>query len=72
MPQIGYLGYCMDTQNFDNSWKLKRNLDLLNSRIQQYLDNFNQKNVQDVKIIFIYKGKNQTYTALSDIIFVVK
>lgn len=62
----------VDTQDFDNSWKLKRNLDLLNPSIQQYLDEFSKKNIADLKINFTYKSKNQSYTALSDIIFIIK
>jgi hypothetical protein len=60
----------VDTEDFDNSWKLKRNLDLLKPSIEKYLDNFNQKNLDDLKISFKYKDND--YNALSDIIFVVK
>ncbi len=62
----------VDTDDFNNSWKLKRNLDLLKPTIQNYLDNFDSKNVQDLQISFAYKGKPQTFTALTDIIFVKK
>lgn len=62
----------IDTEDFDNSWKLKRNLDLLKPSIQNYLDNFGDKTIGDLKISFNYKGKDQTFTALSDVIFVVK
>jgi len=33
----------VDRDDFDNSWKLKRNLDLLRPRIFSYLDTFSQK-----------------------------
>ncbi len=62
----------VDTDDFNNSWKLKRNLDLLRSTILYYLDNFKDKKIEDLKITFEYKGKSQTFTTLSDIIFVVK
>jgi len=62
----------VDTEDFNSSWKLKRNLDLLKPAILNYLDNFKTKKTEDLKIIFGYKGKPQTFTALTDIIFVVK
>jgi hypothetical protein len=40
--------------------------------INSYLDNFADKNLSDLKISFKYKGKPQTFTALTDVIFVVK
>lgn len=32
----------VDTEDFNNSWKLKRNIDLLKPTVENYLDNFNQ------------------------------
>ena len=62
----------VDTEDFNNSWKLKRNLDLLKPSILTYLDNFKDKKLTDFKVEFTYKGKPGTFTALTDIIFVVK
>ena len=62
----------VDTDDFTGSWKLKRNLDLLKPTIISYLDNFGTKKVDDLKVTFNFKGKPQTFTALTDIIFVVK
>lgn len=62
----------VDTDDFTNSWKLKRNIDLLKPTILNYLDNFNIKKIDDLKIEFEFKGKTKTFTALTDIIFVVK
>lgn len=62
----------VDTDDFANSWKLKRNLELLKPTIMSYLDNFKKKKIDDLKVSFGYKGKPQTFTALTDIIFVVK
>lgn len=62
----------VDTDDFSCSWKLKRNLDLLKPAIIDYLDNFGTKQVDDLKVTFNFKGKPQTFTALTDIIFVVK
>ena len=62
----------VDTDDFGNSWKLKRNLDLLKPAIISYLDNFKYKKIEELKITFEFKGKPQIFTAFTDIIFVVK
>lgn len=62
----------VDTNDFEGSWKLKRNIDLLKPTILKYLDNFKNKKVSDLKVSFTFKGKPQTFTALADVIFVVK
>ncbi len=62
----------VDTDDFAGSWKLKRNMDLLKPVIENYLDGFNKKKVADLKVAFKYKGKPQTFTALSDVVFVIK
>ena len=62
----------VDSEDFNGSWKLKRNLDLLKPTIMKYLDNFKSKKMENLKVTFGYKGKPQTFTALADVIFVVK
>lgn len=62
----------VDTDDFTGSWKLKRNMDLLKPVIENYLSNFAKKKTSDLKIDFKYKGKPQTFTALTDVIFVIK
>ena len=62
----------VDTDDFNSSWKLKRNLELLKPTIISYLDNFATKIVDDLIVSFNFKGKHQTFTALTDIIFVVR
>ncbi|GHT31229.1 hypothetical protein FACS189434_00600 [Bacteroidia bacterium] len=62
----------VDTDDFNNSWKLKRNIDLLKPTIENYLDNFNHKNINDLQVSFEFKGKAHRFTALADVIFVVK
>lgn len=62
----------VDTDDFNSSWKLKRNLDLLKPTIISYLDNFGTKKIDELKVSFNFKGKPQTFTALTDIIFVIK
>lgn len=62
----------VDTEDFNSSWKLKRNLDLLRPTILNYLDDFENKSIKDLRISFTYKGKPQEFSALTDVIFVVK
>jgi hypothetical protein len=62
----------VDTDDFNSSWKLKRNIDLLKPTILKYLDDFKNKKISDLKVSFTFKGKPQTFTALADVIFVVK
>lgn len=56
--------------DYQNS--LDKYMDVLKSVIRNYLDNFANKKVADLRIAFKYKGKPQTFTALTDVIFVVK
>jgi hypothetical protein len=62
----------VDTDDVNSSWKLKRNLEILKPTINSYLDNFGTKKMNDLKLRFNFKGKPQTFTVFSDIIFVVK
>ncbi|AVH74209.1 hypothetical protein [Nostoc sp. 'Lobaria pulmonaria (5183) cyanobiont'] len=62
----------IDTNDFSSSWKLKRNLDLLTPTINTFLEAFSSKEISDLKMDFNYSGKSQTFSALTDVIFVVK
>jgi hypothetical protein len=62
----------VDTEDFDNSWKMKRNLDLLTPSIMSYLDDFSNKDIEDLKVYFYYKNRNEKYSAIGDIIFVIR
>jgi len=62
----------VDTDDFNNSWKLKRNIDLLKPTIISYLDSFKNRKIDDLKIDFEFKGKPHEFSALADVIFVVK
>ncbi|MBC6432233.1 hypothetical protein FM036_16285 [Nostoc sp. HG1] len=62
----------IDTNDLSSSWKLRRNLDLLTPTINTFLDAFSSKQISDLKINFNYPGKPQTFSALTDVIFVVK
>jgi len=62
----------IDTRDFSNSWKLKRNLDILAPAINSFLADFRSKTISALTIDFRYPGKPQTFSPLSDVIFVVK
>ena len=62
----------IDTDEFSNSWKLKRNIELLSPTIDNFLNNFSKKKSEDLEISFNYHGKTQTFKTLADIIFVIK
>ena len=60
----------IDSNDLDNSWKLKRDIERLRPAINDYLDNFNNKDINDMLLSFDYSGrKYQTY---SDILFITK
>jgi hypothetical protein len=62
----------VDTNNFTDSWKLKRNVDLLKPSINSYLNTFKNKNVEELKLTFSFKNKPNPFNVLTDIIFIVK
>jgi hypothetical protein len=61
-----------DTTNFSNSWKLKRNIELLIPSINKFLNEFDKRNIKDLEIEFNYPGKTKTFHSLAEIIFIVK
>ncbi|MCL2622418.1 MAG: hypothetical protein FWD31_02030 [Planctomycetaceae bacterium] len=62
----------VDTEDFNNSWKLKRNIDLLKPTINSYLDDFKNRKIDDLQVDFEFKDKPHGFSALADVIFVVK
>lgn len=61
----------IDKKNLEESWKMKRNIELLDHKINNYLSSFNSKDAKKLTVEFDWlDGKK--YTATSDIIFVVK
>jgi hypothetical protein len=62
----------VDTDDFNNSWKLKRNIDLLKPTIVSYLANFKNKQIAALNVPFEFKGKPHGFSALADVILVVK
>ncbi len=62
----------IDINDFSSSWKLKRNIDLLRPSIYSFLDDFCNKDIQDLKIEFTYPGRPQVFNTLADTIFIIK
>lgn len=66
----------IDRTDFDQSWKLKRNVDLLRPAIHNYLDSFADKSIEDLKLEFYKKGDSakspKKYEVLTDVIIAEK
>ena len=66
----------VDTESFVDSWKLKRNFDLLKPGIHDYLDNFMSKDKLDLKLEFYQEGNPnkfpKKYEVLTDVILLTK
>jgi len=61
----------MDEENLEESWKMKRNIDLLKDKITSYLNKLDLKNTDQFEITFDWiDGKK--YSALSDAVFITK
>ncbi len=58
----------VDSKDLKESWRLKRAFSLIEPKIQNYIDSFTSSSLKEIQFIF----KNKSYTALSDIIFVIK
>lgn len=58
----------VDTVNMSQSWKMKRAFSLIEPKINNYLDQFNEKSLKEMDFVF----KKNNYKALADAIFIVK
>ena len=58
----------VDAAQPEQSWKLKRDFDLIKTKVDSYLDNFNQSSLKTISFTF----KSDSYEAMADIIFVIK
>ncbi|HEY5122814.1 MAG TPA: hypothetical protein VIK14_03685 [Ignavibacteria bacterium] len=65
----------VDTNDFSNSWKLKRDLQLLKPTIFNYLDKFkyNPGSAQKLSVQYNFpRNSTNEYTSFADVLFVVK
>lgn len=60
----------VDTTDWDASWKLKRNLDLLRPAIHQWITRFSKRKLESLHLRFKFDSK--PYECFSDAIFVIK
>lgn len=58
----------VDTTDMSQSWKMKRAFSLIEPKINNYLDQFNEKSLKEIDFTF----KRNSYKALADVIFIVK
>lgn len=58
----------VDKKDIKQSWKMKRAFSLIEPKINDYLNNFTANSLKKINFIF----NKQNYTALSDIIFIMK
>ena len=61
----------IDEKNLEDSWKMKRNADLLKNKINTYLNKIDLKNTKKFKIVFDWKD-GRRYVALSDVLFIIR
>ncbi len=60
----------VDSENIYESWKLKRNVNLLKKEIQLKLSKFNKSSLNNVKFHWDKDGKD--YNCISELLFIVK
>lgn len=58
----------VDSIDMEQSWKMKRAFSLIEPKVNDYLNSFNEHSLK--KIDFVFNKKS--YKSLADIIFVVK
>lgn len=58
----------VDTTDMSQSWKMKRAFSLIEPKVKDYLDKFDENSLKEVNFIF----KKDSYKSLADVIFVVK
>lgn len=57
-----------DTADLSQSWKMKRAFPLIEPKVNDYLNHFNEKSLKEINFTF----KKNSYKALADVIFIVK
>ncbi len=58
----------VDTKDMNQSWKMKRAFQLIEPKVNDYLNNFNEGSLKEINFTF----KKDSYKSLADVIFVVK
>jgi hypothetical protein len=60
----------VDSENIYDSWKLKRNVNLLKREIQSKLSKFDKNNLNNIQFHWLKDGKD--YNCISELLFIVK
>ena len=60
----------VDSENIYESWKLKRNVNLLKKEIDKKLNSFNKDNLNEIKFHWSKDGKE--YNCISELLFIIK
>ncbi len=60
----------VDSDNIYDSWKLKRNVNLLKKQIDSKLDRFDKDNLNEIKFHWSKDGKD--YNCISELLFIIK
>lgn len=60
----------VDTENIFDSWKLKRNVNLLKIKIQEKLNEFDTSKLH--KVSFVWNKDGKTYDCLAETLFIMK
>lgn len=60
----------VDSDNIYDSWKLKRNVNLLKKQIDNKVNEFNKNNLQEVK--FHWSKDGREYKCISEVLFIIK
>lgn len=58
----------IDTNNYEQSWKMKRAFDLIEPAVTKYLNNFASNNLKPIDFVF----EGNPYKSLADVIFIIK
>lgn len=61
----------IDQQNMYDSWKLKRNINLIKSSLEKKVKNYSE-NIKNLKLSFYWKQDHKTYEVISDMLFISK
>lgn len=58
----------VDLADIAQSWKMKRAFSIIEPKVSKYLNDFSSNSLKTIQFDF----KKKTYTALSDVLFIVK
>lgn len=60
----------IDSDNMYESWKLKRNVNLLKKEINEKIEKFNKNNINNIEFYWAKDGKK--YNCISELLFIIK